>query len=156
MSWRCGKARRVCLIRPSTVYLDLHRPILDAVKSPLRPQQPTRVLQAQGPHLSWDHLAAPLDLGKNFGLVGVHPVFSPKNATCVFRNQGPSLRRTCLNWHPSTRMTQAFGLFGSMCSSLNGFNYYKRVTFFICSHARSLSGIRIISGTQAIDQEGLA
>ena len=26
-------------------------------------------------------------------------------------------------------MAQAFGLFGSMCSSLNGFNYYKRVTF---------------------------
>ena len=53
-------------------------------------------------------------------------------------------------------MTQVIGLFGSMCSSLNGFNYYKRVTFFICSHARSLSGIRIISGTHASDQEGLA
>ena len=35
-------------------------------------------------------------------------------------------------------------------------DYYKRVTFFICSHARSLPGTRIISGTQAIDQEGLA
>ena len=68
------------------------------MKSPLRPQQPTGVLQIQGPHFSWDYLAAPLDLGKNFGLVGVHPVFSPKNATCVFRNQGSSLRRTCLNW----------------------------------------------------------
>ena len=27
-------------------------------------------------------------------------------------------------------MTQVIGLFGPMCSSLNGFNYYKRVTFF--------------------------
>ena len=60
------------------MYLDLHGPILDAVKSPLRPQQPTRVLQAQGPHLGSDHLAAALVLGTNCGLVGVHPVFSPK------------------------------------------------------------------------------
>ena len=27
-------------------------------------------------------------------------------------------------------MTQVIGLFGPMCSSLNGFNYHKRVTFF--------------------------
>ena len=35
-------------------------------------------------------------------------------------------------------------------------DYYKRVTFFICSYARSLPEVRIISGTPAIDQEGLA
>ena len=46
-----------------------------------------------------------------------------------FRNPCPWPRRTCLTWHPSTRMTWTFGLFGHMCSSLNGFNYYKRVTF---------------------------
>jgi hypothetical protein len=39
-------------------------------------------------------------------------------------------RRICLNWLQSTHMTWAFGLFGYMCSSLNGCNYYKRVTFF--------------------------
>lgn len=48
------------------------------MKSPLRPQQPTRILQVHGPHLSWDHLAAPLNLGKNFGLVGVHHVLIQK------------------------------------------------------------------------------
>ena len=53
-------------------------------------------------------------------------------------------------------MTQAFGLLGLMCSSLNALNYYKRVTFFICSHAWSLPEFQIISGIHARDQEGLA
>ena len=95
------------------MYLDLHRPILDAVKSPLRPQQPTRVLQAQGPHLSWDHLAAPLDLGKNFGLVGVHPVFSQK---CHLRVPEPRpITEKDLPELASAQasMTQVIGLLGS-------------------------------------------
>ena len=53
-------------------------------------------------------------------------------------------------------MTQAIGLFGSHVFITEWLDYYKRVTFFICSHARSLPGTRIISGTHAIDQEGLA
>ena len=90
------------------------------MKSPLRPQQPTRVLQVQGPHLSWDHLAAPLDLGKNFGLVGVHPVFSQK---CHLRIPEPRpITEKDLPELASVQasMTQVIGLFGSMRSSLNG------------------------------------
>ena len=38
-------------------------------------------------------------------------------------------------------MTQVIGLFGHMCSSLNDFNYYKRVTFlsvYTPGHCREL------------------
>ena len=118
------------MIPPSTLYLDLHGPILDAVKSPLRPQQPARVLQVQGPHLSWDHLAVPLDLGKNLGLVGVDPVLIQK---CHLRIPEPRpITNKDLPELASAQasMTQVIGLFGSMCSSLNDLNYYKRVTFF--------------------------
>ena len=110
--WLC-KAYRPCLVSPSTLHLDLHRPILDAVKSPLRPQQPTRVLQVQCPHLSWNHLAAPLDLGKNFGLVGVHPVLIQK---CHLRVPEPRLitEKDLLELASvQASMAQAFGLFGS-------------------------------------------
>ena len=102
------------MIGLSTLYLDLHRPILDAVKSPLRLQQPTRVLQAQGPHLSWDHLAAPLDLGKNFGLVGVHPVFSPKKCHLRIPQPRPITEKDLPELASAqASMTQAFGLLGS-------------------------------------------
>ena len=53
-------------------------------------------------------------------------------------------------------MTQVIGLFGSHVLITEWLDYYKRVTFFICLHAWSLPGTRIISGTHAIDQEGLA
>ena len=41
-------------------------------------------------------------------------------------------------------MTQAFGLFGPMCSSLNDLNYYKRVTFLsvhMPGHCREFGSI---------------
>ena len=53
-------------------------------------------------------------------------------------------------------MTQVIGLFGPMCSSLNGFNYHKRVTFFDLDRHCFFPEIQIISGTHARDQEGLA
>ena len=95
------------------------------MKSPLRPQQPARVLQVQGPHLSWDHLAAPLDLGKNFGLVGVHPVFSQK---CHLRIPEPRpitekdlLELASINPHEP-------GIWAYVLIT-EWLNYYKRVTF---------------------------
>ena len=53
-------------------------------------------------------------------------------------------------------MTQVIGHIWAYVLITEWLNYYKRVTFFICSHAWSLPGTRIISGTPAIDQEGLA
>ena len=53
-------------------------------------------------------------------------------------------------------MTQVIGHIWAYVLITEWLDYYKRVTFFICSHARSLPGIRINSGTHARDQEGLA
>ncbi len=54
--------------------LDMTRTTLNAVKSELRPEQPTRVLRVHGLDLGLDDLAAAVDLYSNCGLVGVHLV----------------------------------------------------------------------------------
>lgn len=54
--------------------LDKTRATLNAVKSELRPEQPTRVLRVHGLDLGLVDLAAAVDLYSNCGLVGVHQV----------------------------------------------------------------------------------
>ena len=84
------------------------------MKSPLRPQQPTRVLQVQGPHLSWDHLAAALDLGTNCGLVGVNPLFIPEKCHLRIPEPRPITEKDLPELASAqASMTQVIGLFGS-------------------------------------------
>jgi len=87
---------------------------VDAVKSPLRPQQPTRVVQAQGPHFGSDHLAAATNLRPDCGLVGVHPVFSPEKCHLRIPEPRPITEKDLQELASAqASMTQVIGLFGS-------------------------------------------
>ena len=96
------------------------------MKSPLRPQQPTRVLQVQGPHLSSDHLAAATNLCPHFGLVGVHPVFSPEKCHLRIPEPRPITEKDLpelASINPHDPGIWAYVLITEWL------NYYKRVTF---------------------------